>query len=176
MRNKTLCGLVLLATVTLGATDKIRPLNIKFGLWEMTGTTTRTAAIPVPEEDVSKLTPEQRARLQERMDARSAAKTSTRTYRSCLTKEKWDKDLARVGEDREHCTEAILTSTGSKISIEVQCVEEATKSRIHLEYQAISSETMKGFAHTTVTNHDHTTNIDSTYTAKWIGPVCGEVK
>jgi hypothetical protein len=176
VRSRFLFGLTLLGIAAFGATDRIRPPNIKFGLWEMTGTMTRAAEMPVPAEDMSKLTPDERARLQDRMNARSAAKTSTRTYRSCLTKEKWDKDLARVGEDRKHCTETILTSTGSKISIDVQCVENATKSRTHLEYEAVSSEIMKGFVHTSVTDHDRTTNIDSAYSAKWIGPVCGGVK
>ena len=58
-----------------GAT--LQPLNIKPGLWEQTVNTTIAGEMPISTEMLNRLTPEQRARMEERMKANSAAHTHT---------------------------------------------------------------------------------------------------
>ena len=74
MRAKILLGLAFLGASILAATDRIHPLDVKFGLWEITGTVTTRGRSPVPPEDLSKLTLGQRSRLAERMKARIRGK------------------------------------------------------------------------------------------------------
>jgi hypothetical protein len=64
MRN-VLLGIVLLLSLTVMAADKIQPLNVKLGLWETTHTTTTSGQMPIPPEMLAKLTPEQRAKMEE---------------------------------------------------------------------------------------------------------------
>lgn len=81
MRSRIFLGLVLICAIAGWAADRIQPLNVKLGLWEMTITTKNSGQMPVPPELLSKLTSEQRARLEERMKAQSSGDSKTRTYR-----------------------------------------------------------------------------------------------
>src|SRR6266568_18776 len=58
---------------------KIQPLNVKPGLWETTATYKTSGAPPIPPETLAKLTPQQQARLEERMKANSAGSSNTNT-------------------------------------------------------------------------------------------------
>jgi hypothetical protein len=107
MRVKLMVGLILMFAVAIWATDKLQPLNVKLGLWEVTKTITTNGQLSVPPEMLSRLTPEQRARLEERMKAQSADKTTTLTYKSCLTKEKLER-AEGFGEDKENCSRTII--------------------------------------------------------------------
>jgi hypothetical protein len=99
MRLIPLLALVTLSTAT-GAADKVRPLNVKLGLWEVTTTVMASEEIPIPAGLLEKLTPEQRARVEERIEARSsqAAKVTRRKF--CLTGEQLNKGPI-FGQDRK---------------------------------------------------------------------------
>ena len=58
---------------------EIQPLNVKPGLWETTATYKRSGASPIPSEALAKLNPEQRARLEQRINANSSGSTNTVT-------------------------------------------------------------------------------------------------
>ena len=85
------------ATVVLAA-QKIEPLNVKLGLWEMNTTTKSGGEMPISPELLNKLTPEQRAKLEESMKAHSGAHETTNTYKTCLTKEKMSFDKEEGGQ------------------------------------------------------------------------------
>jgi hypothetical protein len=51
---------------------QVQPLNIKPGLWETTMTIRTAGQLPMAAELLNKLTPEQRAEFEARMQARSA--------------------------------------------------------------------------------------------------------
>src|SRR5580765_3956296 len=70
---------------------KIQPLNVKPGLWETTTTHKTSGAPPIPPETLAKLSREQRARLEDRMNANSAGSTNTVTDKHCVTKEDVEK-------------------------------------------------------------------------------------
>jgi len=64
---------------------KVQPLNVKPGLWESTRTINRAGQMPIPAEMLNRLSPEQRARMEERMNAHSAAHSSTSSRKHCVT-------------------------------------------------------------------------------------------
>jgi hypothetical protein len=109
------------------------------------------------------------------MKAQSEASRNTRTYRSCLTREKWSQDMSNIAGDQKNCTQTILTSTGSKIAMNVQCKDQDMKSQMHLEFEAASSGKIKGAGHVVITVGNRTTASDSIYTGTWIGAACGTV-
>lgn len=158
------------ATVVLAA-QKIEPLNVKLGLWEMTTTTKTGGEMPISPELLNKLTPEQRAKLEESMKAHSGAHETTNTYKTCLTKEKMSFD-----KEEKNCTRTILTSTSSKVAVKVQCSQPKMQSNATMEFEALSPENVKGSGHVVVSGEGHTMNLDGTYTGKWIGSACGDVK
>jgi len=175
MRATILFGLILTVANQIWAADKVQPLNVKTGLWEVTTTTTRSGEMPLPADLLAKLTPEQRAKMEETSKANSSELTRSTTRKSCLTKEKLETGAA-FHEDRKSCGLTIVTSTSSKLETRVQCDVEGVKNVGTFQVEALSQESVKGAVHMTTSGGDHTLIMTSSFTANWIAPACGDVK
>ena len=147
---------------------KYQPLNVKPGLWERTLTLTRTGALPIPPEMLNRLTPEQRARMEERMKANSAGHTTTNTEKNCITKE----DLEKPIKFDNRCTWTITESTSTKAKGNVSCEAEGMKVNGNGEFAAPDPEHIKGSMHTTSRGGGNTMTVDATFTSKWLGATC----
>src|SRR5581483_11215497 len=101
MRSVAVAMVLLLGSAAWG--EKL-PFNVKTGLWETTST------LPMSPELLAKLTPEQRARVEAALKGEANnGKPTTRTYKSCLTKEQLDRGTAF--NNTKECTETPVTST-----------------------------------------------------------------
>ncbi len=162
---------ITLMAPALWAADKLEPLNVKTGLWETTTTISTSGEMPIPAEYLSRMTPAQRARMEERLKANSAPKTRTSTHKSCETKEKLEK--APFSNQKE-CTESVVTSTSSKAELKVSCDFGDVKGSGTVTVEALSPEAARGSAQITATGGGHTINTNSTFTSKWLGASCGD--
>ena len=154
---------------------KLQPLNVKTGLWESTRTIRRVGALPIPAEMLNRLTPEQRARMEERMKANSTAHTQTTTEKHCLTREDLDKDRLKLAEAKE-CTTTVLQSTSSNVKAKLVCDQEGMHATGTLELVAADPEHVSGSYHSTVNANGHTMNVEGTWTSKWVSSSCGRVR
>jgi hypothetical protein len=155
------------------ANAKSQPLNVKTGLWQSTMISTRTGELPLPESTLERLTPEQRARLEERMKANG--QTNTMTYKSCLTKE----DLENPDfTDKKQCTWTTLelSSTKAKGSAICNYPESGMKLSGNGEIIVVDQEHVKGTIHMTATGGGRKMNTSGTLTSKWLASSCGSVK
>jgi len=157
------------------STIKLQTLNIKPGLWESTRTIKRTGEMPIPAELLNRLTPEQRARMEERMKANSAGHTSTATVKHCVTREDLEKDRLKIAEAKE-CTTTVLNSTSTSLKGKMVCEMEGSQATGTLELVAVDPEHLNGSYHSTVDGNGHTMNIEGTWTSKWLGSSCGDAK
>ena len=66
------------------AADSVQPLDVKLGLWESTTTTEHSGAPPIPDEVLARLTPEQRAKIEERAKASAQQGPKTTTRKNCV--------------------------------------------------------------------------------------------
>ena len=165
-------GLLLASSIHVWAADKVQPLNLKVGLWEVTKSMTTSGEMPVPAELLARLTPEQRARLGERMKARSAEKPKTTTRKNCLTREELDKG-ATFSENKNSCKRTVIASTSTKAEVRVVCEDQGMKTDVTFQIDALSAESVEGSVHLIMDGGGHTMNSNSSFTAKWVGPVCG---
>lgn len=154
---------------------KLQPLNIKPGLWESTRTIKRTGQLPIPAEMLNRLTPEQRARMEERMKANSGARANTTTEKHCVTREDLERDRLKLAETKE-CTTTVLNSTATTVKAKFVCDQEGMHATGTLELVAADPEHVNGSHHTTANADGHTMNVEGTWTSKWLGPSCGNVK
>ena len=152
---------------------KYQPLNIKPGLWERTFILNRTGKLPVPPGMLDSLTPEQRARLQARMDASSGSNTNTSTEKVCITKEQVDNPVKF--NDKE-CTWTILESTRTQAKGKVSCSASGMTMAGTGEFQAPDQEHLRGSAHMTSTGGGNKMTTDAIFTSKWLGSNCGNVR
>jgi len=165
-----LCS-VLLAGATLWAADSITPLDVKLGQWETTMTMQTSGLPPIPDEVLQRLTPDQRAKMEERLKAMGSGSPKTTVSKSCLKKEDLDKALS-FGADQKSCTRTIVTSSRSKQEIRLECAQGGGKQSGTIRVEALSSENVKGSTQMTMSSGDRTMNMNSTFSAKWIGPAC----
>lgn len=150
------------------------PLNLKPGLWENTLTITTAGEIPIPAAMLSHMTPEQRARVEARMKARSAAHSRTETNKKCVSKEDIEND--DVGQLDKNCTYKITSSTSTEAKGTLSCQEQDMTANASMDVEAPDPEHMKGSSHGTMTGAGHTLNVDSQFSSKWLSSNCGAVK
>jgi hypothetical protein len=183
MRTKFIFALIICSSLNLWAADKATPLNIKEGLWEMTVTHSMTGmpTPAIPPETLAKMPPEQRARVEAAMKQRGMGGPATDIHKECITKEKLEKQMAfdenRKDKDRDQdkdCTRTIVNSTGSKLEMKFHCEQSSTDGSLLLE--AVTSDSVKGSMHSVTNSHGRSMNIDLTFSSRYLGPVCGDVK
>lgn len=148
-------------------------LNVKPGQWESTVTTQTTGLPPIPQEVLDKMTPQQRAMMEERMKGNQTPHSSTN--KSCVTKEDIDKGF-NVGNDDKSCTRTVISSTGSKQEIKIECNRDNSKQTGTIRIEAAGSESVKGSMQMTVSSGGRSMNMNATFNSKWLGPVCEKEK
>ena len=175
MRTKFLLSLIVLSSLHLWAADKITPLNIKEGLWEMTVTHSMTGMPAIPPETLAKMSPEQRSRVEAAMKQSGMGGPTADVHKECVTKEKLDKQSA-FSDNRKECTRTVLSSTGSKLEIKVHCEEKQSSTDATLLLEAISSDNVKGSMQSVTNTTGRTMNMNFTFSSRYLGPACGDVK
>jgi hypothetical protein len=159
------------------APAKLQPLNVKTGLWETTATYSMAGELPVAPEMLNRMTPQQRARLEQAMKAESG-NAKTMTYQGCLKKE----DLEHPNfTDKKQCTWTTLESSSTKVKGSASCVfkdPEMSDAKVNGsgEFVAIDQEHVKGSMHMKVTGAGHEMNSNSTFASRWLKSDCGGVQ
>lgn len=166
-------GLLLASSGCIWAAGKGPTLNVKPGLWETTMTTMTSGEMPIPTELLSKLTPEQRARMEEKMKANSAGKTRTLTDKSCVTKEQIDNGPV-FGHEQGKCTQTVVSSTSSMVEVRLECAGDGMNSSGTMRFEALSPESIKGSGQMNANGGGHAMSIHMSVISKWLGPVCSK--
>jgi len=169
MRTTLFVTLIFTSSLALWADDKVQPMDVKAGLWEVTKTTAMSGQIPAGLAD--KLTPEQRARFEAQMNARSGQNKPI-TYKTCVTQEQINKGFS-FADDRNLCTSTVVSSTRSKEEVRLECAQNGMKLNGTAHLEAIDSENVKAHTEFASTGGDRTMNSNSTFSGKWIGADCG---
>jgi hypothetical protein len=168
-------GLTLLFCSTLCSTVSaadFRPLDVKTGEWESTVSGRTTGMPPIPDEVLNKMTPEQRAKIQAAMGAANGGKPMV--SKSCITKDSLDKAFNLGDNNTKACARTLVTSSGTKQEIRVDCSRDGGKTVGTIKVEALDSENIKGSMQITSSNGAHNMNMDYTFNVKWIGSACSE--
>jgi hypothetical protein len=159
---------VVLSGIGVGALQS-ETLDVKLGLWEVTYVTQSSG---MPMVDMSRFSPEQRAQMEAALK-KSQAKPQTKTQKSCLTKEQLEKSYYFL--DRKPSCKVNVVSTARTASIKEQCSGDEAFT-MDATFEAMSRENVKGTMRMTMSDRGSSMTQNSTFTAKWLGPVCGDVK
>lgn len=152
---------------------KSQPLNVKPGLWETTVTYSMAGELPVAPEMLNRMTPEQRARLEEAMKAESA-NAHTTTHKNCMKKQDLDNpDFT----DKKQCTWTTLESSSTRVKGSATCdyKEQDMKVSGSGEFVALDQEHVKGNMHMKATGGGREMNTNTVFTSKWLSSDCGNV-
>jgi Protein of unknown function (DUF3617) len=173
--------LIAVTSLTLGAgvlaADLVKP-NIKPGLWEVSNSPQFSGQLSIPEEDLAKLSPEQRARMEAALKNATSNMKQPHVYKECMTPEKIARgfDIDRSGNDSS-CTRKVVSSSASELTLHDECnqTQRKTVSDVHFEIQGGTQAS--GKIHVVMTSADgKTMTVNSTIQGKWLGASCGSVK
>jgi Protein of unknown function (DUF3617) len=176
MRTVFLLAVIVCVSLALWAGDNIVPLNVKLGLWEMTMTSSMTGmpAMPaIPPDVLAKMPPEQRARME--AVTKQGGTGGPTVIKQCVTKEKLDKNSA-FNPNRGECTHTVVSSGASKLEMKFHCQEKQSSTDVTVLVEAIGSDNVKGTMHGVINSDGKTMNMNSTFSSKYLGPACGDVK
>ena len=147
------------------------PLNVKTGEWESTISSDTTGQMPLPQEVIDKMTPEQREKMEAMMKARGMQGPRTMVNKHCVKKEDLDKPF---GNNDKSCKRTVVSSSATKQEIHMECDMGGGKQVGTLKFEAVDSSTLKGSMQMTVSNGGRTMNVNSTFASKWLGSACPE--
>ena len=172
MKTRILLVMAFLTPLAGWAVDPV-PMDVKLGLWETTLTNHMDMSSMLPPEVLSKLTPEQRAKMEAGMSGRGGARTNTAKH--CITKDTLNEAFSYGSTAREtNCTRTFVTSTSSKQVIHMECTSGTMKTSGDIQVEAINRETTKGSMVMTSAS-GRGGNMKMELTSKWLGPDCGDV-
>jgi hypothetical protein len=149
------------------ADDAIHRLDVRPGMWESTMTVQMTGTPPIPAEVLARMTPEQKAMMEARMKARESQNAKPNVTRHCITREDLDKPL-NFGETKGACKRAVVTSSGTKQEIHLECEMSGVTSTGTVKIEAVDAEHVKVLSHITA----GTMIVDANGSGKWVSEAC----
>lgn len=161
--------LVFFPTIVVDASDPPLALELKLGLWEVT-TINGDETMPVPASVLEKLTPEQRARLQERLTARSQVQGVPSTKRQCVTLKELSAGVPFL--PYRSCRRTSLHSAEQSFTLSIQCQDEAVQREGTLHIEVIDATTVRGAWRLRAKPNDHTRDSAHSFLAVWKSSQC----
>jgi len=153
-------------------------LNVKPGLWEtsmvmnMSGMPQMPAIAP---EQLAKMPPEQRAKLEAMMKNGSMLGGKPQTSKSCITAEQLKKGPAFDEGTDPTCKRTIVSNSSSQWEMLQECAGTSQR-RVSVKYQAVNAETINGQMEMSSSQDGRTISGTGTLQSKWLGADCGSVK
>jgi len=182
MSVKLILCLTVLSSFSLFA-EKPPALNVKAGLWEVTVTNSSNGLPPMPQDMLAKLPPEQRARIEELMKQRGMSTNGNSTVvKSCVTREKIDKGLAFAAENTRdnNCTHTVVSSSPSHLEVKYHCDLTRDGKKTTLEgttsVDVSNDDSARGSSHIVTTGEGGSTTVDTSFSSRYLGPACGDIK
>lgn len=144
------------------------PLAIKTGAWEMSYTT-QISGDTMPQAMLDKMTPEQKARHEERLKKRAEAGPRKRTQTTCVKKENLERNAFAPGEESKSCTYKVTAQTRSLHAATYECTGAAPR-KGEFRYEALGNDRIKGLMKMTSAH----SSMEMQMEGRWIGPTCAK--
>lgn len=167
--KRTILGLAIAAVLASGPA-LAEQLKVKPGLWEIT-TTVKHGDVKLP-PNIDQLTPAQRAKVVEKLEARNQ---QVMVKQSCLTQAQLDKgDAFMGGSHHQGCSSKAVNQTAKEWVTAMECTGKFT-SKGEIRMQADNPEHMTGIITMTTKNGDKENTTKSNLESKWLGADCSSL-
>jgi hypothetical protein len=178
MIRKRLFGISLAGAIALAVSSLAfaQAFNAKAGLWETISQSSMGGMPQMPAVDTSKMTPEQAAAIAAAMNRSRGGAAQGVTTRKCWTQEQIAQQAFHDKDMDPSCKQTTVSKSATALEIKIECTgERAGTGTLHLT--AIDSEHVNGTVAMTMTGGRMAgMTMNSTFTSKWIGAACGDVK
>jgi hypothetical protein len=157
------------------AADFVKP-DIKPGLWEVTNNPQVTGDMPISEDQLAKMTPEQRTHMEAAMKAGMASANQPHTYKECMTPEKIARGFDIDKREGKACKRKIVSSTPNELHMHDECDDTTRKTVSDVLFQVKGGTQMTGKINVVITSGTKTMTVNSTVQGKYLAADCGTVK
>ncbi len=151
-------------------------LNVKLGLWEVGTHPQVSGNLPITDEQLQKLPPEQRAKFEAAMQAALARGAQPRLFKECMTPEKRSRGFSAGSEEGKDCQSTVITNTASEFEAQRKCSSEERNQSTNVHFRVVSPDHVTGTVMMVMTRGGKTMTVNSTMEGKWLGSDCGSVK
>lgn len=151
-------------------------LDVKPGLWETTSRSQSHGQLPIPQAELQKMTPQQRAAI-EKMQARSN-QPRTMVSKGCLTKEKLEKDENAFlsGRPGMKCASKFSKHTSTSIAGSRHCTKGSSEQTEDFAFQVRDREHVTGTLNITISDGGRTMSSKGNLSSRWISASCGNTR
>jgi len=150
-------------------------LNVKLGLWEITTHPQVNGNLPITDDQLAKLPPEQRAKFEAAMQAAIARGAQPRVFKECMTPEKRSRGFNAGSDQSKNCQQTLVTNTPNEFELHRECTSEDGKQSTSVHFRVVSSDEVSGTVNALISHGSKTMTVDSTMEGKWLGASCGSV-
>jgi hypothetical protein len=164
------------AAMALTQAAEIPQLNVKLGLWEIATHPQVSGNLPITDEQLQKMPPEQRAKFEAAMQAALARGAQPRMFKECMTAEKRSRGFNAGTDQSKNCQTILVTNTPSEFESHRECSTEDGKQSTGVHFRIVSSDHVSGTVNTLISKGAKTMTVNSTMEGKWLGADCGGVK
>lgn len=174
MSSSRLVFAVLASSVAASAVAA--PPEVRSGLWERTVTRQMEGAPVSPVADLSKLPPEQRARIEQMLSTRGSTAPTTTVARYCVTPEsaqKWE-TFSREERDDANCARTVQDETSRSLRMSIVCA--GGKGTGTVEFTAASPDRVTGTVIVVRQEERGERKVRVDMDSRWLGADCGDVK
>jgi hypothetical protein len=150
-------------------------LNVKLGLWEITTHPQVNGNLPITDEQLQKLPPEQRAKFEAAMQAAIARGAQPRIFKECMTPEKRSRGFNAGSDQSKNCQQTLVTNTPSEFELHRDCTSEDGKQSTSVHFRVVSSDHVSGTVNSLISHGSKTMTVNSTMEGQWLGANCGSI-
>jgi len=160
-------AILLLRALPTRADEKVKPLDVKPGLWETTVTITLKGRPPGMDEALAKMSPGERAQVEANLPKGPQKMVS----KSCITKEELEKPFGFDGEE-ENCRRTLVRATSNEQEFKVECGEGGATHVSNAHVVAVDPEHVKMTATAVSSKGADRMDVSTTADARWLGDDC----
>lgn len=167
---------VFLFVCGLAANAAAEALHIEPGLWDMTYSYSLQGQ--PPPEVLAAMSPQKRAAM-EKAWAEHAGKTKTNDAQSCVTAEELANGTAfesDPGEPKKGCERTIGTQSATQWNLVEHCAGANGSAERNVQISAPRPKAVTGSMSTIKGEGNAASGLNMTFSGKWVGKGCGDVK
>jgi hypothetical protein len=163
------------ATMAMTRAAEVPQLNVKLGLWEITTHPQVNGNLPITDEQLQKLPPDQRANFEAAMQAAIARGAQPRVFKECMTAEKRSHGFNAGSDQAKNCKVTLVTNTANEFESHRECSTEDGRQSTSVHFRVVSSDHVSGTVNALISHGPKTMTVNSTMEGKWLGSDCGSV-
>lgn len=169
------CALGIVVMLPATADETTVKLDASMGLWEVTTHPRLSGKLQIPEEQLQKMTPEQRARVEAAMQGVTQSASQDHVIRECLTPEMRSKGFD-LGNEGSSCKTTVIQNSSSELQVRRACNENSNVRTTTEHFRMSGSRHMSGTVDAAMAQDGRPVTMHMVIEGRWLSANCGDVK